>query len=206
MIADAISTPYQVIQKSGLTSGDFAIVVGVGGVGLYTAQLAHIFGGKVLALDISQDRLDFVAQAGITNTLNTSGLDIKEIKKRVKDACKEMGAPAHGWKIYEVSGTKAGQELAFALLGIAGVLSIVGFTLDKLELRLSNLMAFDAELIGTWGCKPELYNDVIQMVAEGKLKLKPFIEIHPLSSINDVFQQALQHKLLKRAVMVPDFK
>ena len=205
VIADAISTPYQVIRKSELESGDFAIVIGVGGVGLYTAQLAQIFSGKVLAIDISQERLDFVKQAGVTSTLNTAGKDIKEIKKQVKDFCKEMGAPPHGWKIYEVSGTKAGQELAFALLGIAGTLSVVGFTLDKQELRLSNLMAFDAEIIGTWGCKPELYADVIQMVADGKLKLKPFVETHPLSRINDIFQQALAHKLLKRAVMVPDF-
>ena len=133
-------------------------------------------------------------------------MDIKEIKKRVKEICKEIGAPPHGWKIYEVSGTKGGQELAFALLGIAGTLSVVGFTLDKQELRLSNLMAFDAQVIGTWGCKPELYNDVIQMVADGKLRLKPFVEIHPLSQINDIFRQALEHKLLKRAVLVPDFQ
>lgn len=206
VIADAISTPYQVIGKSGLEPGDFAVVIGVGGVGLYTALLAQIFGAKVLALDISQERLDFVAEAGITNTLNTSEMNIKEIKKQVKGICKEIGAPPHSWKIYEVSGTKSGQELSFALLGIAGILSVVGFTMDKLELRLSNLMAFDAEVIGTWGCKPELYNDVIQMVAEGKLKLKPFVEIHPLSKINDIFQQALEHKLLKRAVLVPDFK
>ena len=205
VIADAISTPYQVILKSGLESGDFAVVIGVGGVGLYTAKLAQILGGKVLALDISQERLDFVAEAGVTNTLNTKGMDIREIKKQVKGICKEIGAPPHSWKIYEVSGSKAGQELAFALLGIAGVLSVVGFTMDKLELRLSNLMAFDAEVIGTWGCKPELYNDVIQMVADGKLKLKPFVETHPLSSINDIFKQALEHKLLKRAVMTPDF-
>ncbi len=205
VVADAISTPYQVIRKSGLEPGDFAIVIGVGGVGLYMAQLAHIFGAKVLAVDISQERLDFIAQAGVTNTLNTKGMDIKEIKKGVKAVCKEMGAPPHSWQIYEVSGTKAGQELAFALLGIAGTLSVVGFTLDKLDLRLSNLMAFDAQVIGTWGCKPELYHDVIQMVAEGKLKLKPFTETHPLSEINDIFQKALAHKLLKRAVMVPDF-
>ena len=104
-----------------------------------------------------------------------------------------------------MSGTKAGQELAFALLGIAGSVSIVGFTLDKLEVRLSNLMAFDGQLIGTWGCKPELYNDVINLTAEGKLKLKPFTDTFPMSQINDIFQQTLQHKLLKRSVLTPDF-
>lgn len=205
MIADAVSTPYQVLQKSGLKAGDFAIVIGVGGVGLYAAQLAKIAGAKVLALDLSQARLELLSQVGITSILNTKGMNVKEIKDAVKAACKQMAAPMYGWKIFEVSGTAAGQELGFALLGIAGVLSIVGFTLDKLEVRLSNLMAFDAQIIGTWGCKPELYGDAIQMVGAGTLKLSPFTETHPLSKINDVFQQALDHKLLKRAVLVPDF-
>ncbi|RME28672.1 MAG: 6-hydroxycyclohex-1-ene-1-carbonyl-CoA dehydrogenase [Candidatus Zixiibacteriota bacterium] len=205
VIADAVSTPYQVMVKSDLQPGDLAIVIGVGGIGIYAAQLAAILGGKVVAIDIAQEKLDQLKAIGITNTINASGLDIKEIKNRVKSLGKEMGAPAHSWKIYETSGTKAGQELAFALLGTAGTLSIVGFTLDKLEVRLSNLMAFDATVIGTWGCKPELYGDVINMVAEGKLKLKPFTETQPLSRINDVFHDALAHKLLKRVVLTPDF-
>ncbi|UCE24516.1 MAG: 6-hydroxycyclohex-1-ene-1-carbonyl-CoA dehydrogenase [Candidatus Zixiibacteriota bacterium] len=205
VIADAVSTPYQVIVKSELKPGDLAIVIGVGGVGIYAAQLAHIMGAKVLAIDIAQDKLDQLAEFGVTATINSKGLDIKEIKNQVKGANKELGASRFGWKIYEMSGTKAGQELAFALLGIAGSVSIVGFTLDKLEVRLSNLMAFDGQLIGTWGCKPELYADVIKLTAEGKLKLKPFTATFPLSQINDIFKQTLEHKLLKRSVLTPDF-
>ncbi len=205
VIADAVSTPYQVIVKSGLKEGDFAVVIGVGGVGLYAAQLAKICGAKVLALDISQERLNSLADAGVTSVLNTKGMDVKSIKDAVKGAAKNLGASPFGWKIYEMSGTATGQELAFALLGIAGVLSVVGFTLDKLELRLSNVMAFDAQIIGTWGCKPELYADVLRLVETGRLDIRPFTELHPLSKINEIFQQALEHKLQKRAVLVPDF-
>ncbi len=205
VIADAVTTPYQVIVKSELQSGDFAVVIGVGGIGTYTAQLARIFGAVVLALDISQEQLDSLAAVDISHTLNTSGLDVKEIKKRVKAVCREVNAPPYGWKIYETSGTRAGQELAFALLGFAGTLSIVGFTMEKLEVRLSNLMAFDAQAIGTWGCKPELYPGAINLVADGKLKLKPFTETFPMSRINDIFQQTLEHKFSRRSVLVPDF-
>lgn len=205
VIADAVSTPYQVIMKSELKPDDFCIIIGVGGIGIYGAQIAKIFDGKVLALDISQEKLDQLNEAGITNTLNIKDLEIKEIKKQVKGICQEMGASPFGWKIYEMSGTKSGQELAYALMGIASTMSVVGFTLDKLEVRLSNLMAFDGQLIGTWGCKPELYADVINLTAEGKLKLKPYTQTFPMSKINDIFQDTLDHKLLKRSVLTPDF-
>ena len=46
VIADAVSTPYQVMLKSGIQEGDFAIIIGVGGVGIYAAQIAKIWGGK----------------------------------------------------------------------------------------------------------------------------------------------------------------
>lgn len=206
VIADAVSTPYQVMVKSEIQDGDFAIIIGVGGVGIYAAQLAKIFGGNVLALDISQEKLDQLEQVEIDQTINIAGMDVREIKKAVKGKCREMEAPPNRWKIYEMSGTKPGQELAFALIGIADTLSIVGFTMDKLEVRLSNLMAFDANIIGTWGCKPELYADVLQLVADGKLKIKPFTETFPMSQINEIFQQTLAHKLTKRSVMIPDFE
>ncbi|MEE9465951.1 MAG: 6-hydroxycyclohex-1-ene-1-carbonyl-CoA dehydrogenase, partial [Candidatus Neomarinimicrobiota bacterium] len=200
VIADAVSTPYQVIQRSGLEEGDLAVLIGVGGVGIYAAQLARARGAKVLAIDIDQDKLDRLAVVGIADTLSSRDLGIKEIKGRVKELARELDAPPHGWKIFELSGAKAGQELAFALLGIAGTLSIVGFTMDRLEVRLSNLMAFDARVIGTWGCRPELYPEVIKMVADGDVILEPFTELQPLSSINDIFARTLAGELTKRPV------
>ena len=205
VIADAVSTPYQVIVKSELQKDDFCVIIGVGGIGIYGAQLAQILGGNVLALDISQEKLEQLNEVGVTNTLNIKDLDVRAIKKLVKEKCKEMGASPFGWKIYEMSGTKSGQEIAYVLMGIASTMSIVGFTLDKLEVRLSNLMAFDGKIIGTWGCKPELYADVIKLTADGKLKLKPFIQTFPMSKINDVFQDTLNHRFMKRSVLTPDF-
>jgi len=40
-------------------------------------------------------------------------------------------------------------------------LVVVGFGMAKNEYMLSRLMAFDAEIIGTWGCLPEYYPIVI---------------------------------------------
>jgi len=206
VIADAVSTPYQVVVKSNIKQNDFAIVIGVGGVGVYAALIAKIFGAKVLALDIDDSKLDIAKQNGIDAVLNIRDMGIKDIKNNVKSISKDLGCSQYMWKIFEMSGTSKGQELGFALLGIASTLSIVGFTLDKLEVRLSNLMAFDATLIGTWGCKPELYSDVLSLVATGKLNIKPFIEVLPLSTINEVFRNTLEHKYSKRIVLKPDFK
>jgi 6-hydroxycyclohex-1-ene-1-carbonyl-CoA dehydrogenase len=205
VIADAISTPYQVMKKSELEAGDLAIVIGVGGVGVYGALIAKIMGAKVIALDISDEKLALAKQNGVDATLNTKGMDFRDIKAKVKELANEIGAPKYGWKIFEISGTKIGQETAFGLLTFTSTISIVGFTMDKVEARLSNLMAFDAKLIGTWGCKPELYPEVVELIASGKLQIKDFVQTFPMSQINEVFANTLAHKYSKRSVMVPDF-
>jgi 6-hydroxycyclohex-1-ene-1-carbonyl-CoA dehydrogenase len=205
VIADAISTPYQVIKKSELKKGDLAIVIGVGGVGIYGAQIAKIIGAKVIAIDISDAKLDIAKANGVDAVINSTGLDIKAIKDKVRAAVKELGAPKYAWKIFEFSGTKPGQELAFNLITFASTFSVVGFTMDKLELRLSNLMAFDAKAIGTWGCMPELYPEVVNLISTGKLNVKEFVELFPLSKINEVFKNTLDHKYVKRSIMVPDY-
>ncbi len=205
VIADAISTPYQVMKKSELEQGDLAIVIGVGGVGIYGALIAKIMGAKVLAIDINDEKLAKSKSHGVDATLNSKGLTNREIKGKVREIAKALGAPKYGWKIFEISGTTPGQQLAFSLLTYTSTLSIVGFTMDKLEVRLSNLMAFDAKLIGTWGCKPELYPDVVELIAKGKLDIKDFVETFPMSQINEVFKNTLEHKYSKRSVLVPDF-
>lgn len=205
VIADAISTPYQVIKKSELEAGDLAIVIGVGGVGIYAALISEILGAKVLAIDIEDEKLEIAKNNGINAILNVKGLDIKTIKEKVREIAKGLGVSRYGWKIFEVSGTKAGQEIGFNLITFTSTLSIVGFTLDRAEVRLSNLMAFDAKLIGTWGCKPELYPEVVEMIASGKLQIGNFIETFPLSGINEVFRNTLNHVYKKRSVLVPDF-
>lgn len=206
VIADAISTPYQVVKKSELENGDFAIVIGVGGVGIYAALIAKIMGAKVLALDIDDEKLEMAKSNGIDATLNTKNSDIKTIKNKVREIAKSLSVSRYGWKIFEVSGTKPGQELAFNLLTFTSTMSVVGFTMDKLNVRLSNLMAFDAKLIGTWGCKPELYPEVVDLIAQDKLKIDTFIQLFPMSKINEVFNNTLEHKYKKRSILVPDFE
>lgn len=205
VIADAISTPYQVVKKSELEAGDLAIVIGVGGVGVYGALIAKIFGAKVIALDINDEKLEAAKTNGVDAILNIKGLDTKTIKEKVKVLAKEIKAPKFGWKIFEISGTKAGQDLAYNLITFTSTLSIVGFTMDKVEVRLSNLMAFDAKLIGTWGCRAEFYPEVLDLIATDKLKIAQFVQTFPMSKINEVFQNTLEHKYTKRSVLVPDF-
>ncbi len=204
VVADAITTPYQSMQRSGLQSGDLAIVIGTGGVGLYMVQHAKIAGATVIALELDQVKLDTALAQGADYGICTRGMDEREIKSQIRGLVKENSLPTTQWKVFENSGSAGGQQVAFSLLSFAGTLGIVGFTMEKVTVRLSNIMAFDADVFGNWGCRPAYYPPVVQDVLDKKINLLDNIEIYPLSKMNEVLELSKAHKLTKRAILAPD--
>lgn len=204
VVADAVSTPYQAVLRSGLADGDLAVVVGVGGVGLHCVQIASALGARVVAIDVDARRLEAIREHGADLTLDSSTHDFKALREAVRDNASTWGCAAHGWKIFECSGHPGGQVTAFGLLTYASTLLMVGFTLARVEVRLSNLMAFDATVQGTWGCRPELYPAALALVTDGKIALRPFIEVHPLTDGPRVLEDAGAHRLSRRAILVPE--
>lgn len=205
VVADAITTPYQAIKNSGLMEGDVAIFVGVGGIGGFGVQIAKALGATVVAIDVDKRRLQLLSKFGADVTFNPKEMDKKEIRKSIHSYVSKKFLSTYEWKIFECSGTSLGQELAFGLLTFGATLSVVGFTMDTLQLRLSNLMAFDARAIGNWGCHPKYYREVLELVHKGKIQLGPFVQPFPLSEINSVFERVHNRELDKRPVLVPDF-
>ena len=203
VVADAVTTPYQSLLRSKLKEGDLAIVIGVGGIGIYMAQLAKDAGATVIAIDIDDVKLENAKKMGIDYTINSKELSERDLKKQVRGLVKENKLPAFQWKVFECSGTAPGQSVAFSLLSFAGTVAIVGFTMEKVNVRLSNLMAFDADMFGNWGCMPEYYPAARDKVLQEKINLIDNIEEHPLDSINDIIKLAFEHKLEKRAIFRP---
>ena len=125
------------------------------------------------------------------------------MKAAIGAFAKEHGLRATEWLIFECSGTAAGQLTAYGLLVHGATLSVVGFTMDKVEVRLSNLMAFDARALGNWGCLPEHYPAALDLVLDGKVALKPFVESAPARRHQPRVRRRPPPRDRQRAVLVP---
>ncbi|HEX5041287.1 MAG TPA: 6-hydroxycyclohex-1-ene-1-carbonyl-CoA dehydrogenase [Candidatus Polarisedimenticolaceae bacterium] len=204
VIADAVSTPYAAVLRSGLGKGELAVFVGAGGVGAFGIQIAAARGAAVIAIEPDPGRRALVLAHGAALALDPVALDFKAVKQAVAAFARERGIPGFRTRIFETSGTRRGQETAFGLLGQGGYLSVVGFTPEKLELRLSNLMAYDATVQGNWGCLPEHYPAVVDLVLSGKVVLEPFLERRPLAEIESVFHDLHARRISRRVVLLPE--
>ena len=203
VVADAVTTPLEAIRRAGLAGDDVAVFVGAGGVGGFGVQIAAALGAAVVAVDVDGSRLELASAHGAGRVLNPTELDARELKGEVRSFAKESGRGGIGLKIFETSGTAAGQRTAWSLLGPGAHLAVVGFTPEKLELRLSNLMAFDATAEGNWGSAPERYPEALELVLAGKVVLGPYVEMHELDRAPEVLEAVAEHRLAGRAILVP---
>lgn len=203
VVADAVTTPYEAIRRAGLGPEDVAVIVGAGGVGGFGVQIAAAIGAAVAVIDIDRERLDLAAQHGANLALDASKTDPKGLKSALRAFAKESGRKGIGLKIFEMSGTPAGQATAFGLLDYGGYLGVVGFTPKSVELRLSNLMAFDATARGNWGCPPDQYPGALEMVLSGKVALGPYVEMHALDEAPAILDAVAKHAVRRRAILQP---
>ena len=207
VVADAATTPYQAAKRADLQPGDNVVVIGItGGVGQYMGQTAKALGAKtVVGIARNKEKLERALNFGADFCINSTDKDARAVSKEFKGYCKENGLPNTGWKIFEVTGAKAGQEIALTLLGFTGKLIVVGYGMAKVEYAIGRLMAFDAEIIGTWGCLPEYYPIVLGMVLGGKINMEEFVETRAMSTIAETFAEAHKTPPMKRIVLTPDF-
>ena len=207
VVADAITSPYQAAKRAGLGEGDLVVVIGAtGGIGVYMTQIAAVLGAKaVVAIARNKEKLQRSMEFGATYAISTLDQDVKSVRNEFKAYCKDNGLPSYGWKIFECTGSKIGQQIGLELLSFVSKMVIVGYGMHKVEYMLSRLMAFDAELIGTWGCLPQYYPEVLQYVLNQQIKLEPFVELRSMNQIEQAFQESHAGKLMKRIVLTPDF-
>ncbi len=203
IVADAVTTPYEAMARAEVGADDLAVVVGAGGIGGFAVQIAAARGATVVAIDVDDERLKLASAHGASLTLKAKTSDLKSLKTSIRGLSRETGRGRVGTKIFEMSGTTAGQQTAFGLLDFGSYLAVVGYTADKVELRLSNLMAFDATARGNWGCAPINYPKALAMVLDGKIALEPYIERYSLDELPRVFAAAARHEIRRRVIVTP---
>jgi len=208
VVADAVTSPYQAATRANVKAGDMVIVTGAtGGLGVYATQVLRGLGAKeVVAIARSPEKLKRAMEFGATATISSADKDARAVRDAFRAYCKEKGLPSnYGWKIFEWSGTLGGQQIALELFSFVFTLVICGYGMQKNEYQLSRLMAFDGDILGSWGCLPKHYPAVLKMVLDGKVKIAPFIETRPMSQIQKAFEDGHKGGLDKRIVLVPDF-
>jgi len=199
IIADAISTPYHAVRnRAEVKAGDTVVVFGCGGVGINIVQVAAAVGGVVIAVDVSEKKLDWARKFGATYTINAG--KVEKIGKEIKKLT-DGGADV----ALEAIGKPETIEAAFGTLRKGGRLVVVGYSAEEIKLSAARIMYFEMEVRGSLGCRPVDYPKLIELVRIGKIKVAELVtHKFPLEKIDEAFNLLRNHdENLLRAVVIP---
>jgi 6-hydroxycyclohex-1-ene-1-carbonyl-CoA dehydrogenase len=180
VVADAVSTPYHAVTRRGkVRPGDQVAVVGCGGVGLNVVQCAVVAGGRVIAVDVNDQRLETARRLGAVETVNPKA--VQRPDKRVREL---TGGGAD--VAFEAIGSPGTIQLAYGLLRRGGRLCVIGYSAEEVALSAARLMYFELEIVGSLGCGAGEYPEILGLVEAGRLRLDEVVSgTLPLARINE---------------------
>lgn len=180
IIADAISTPYHaVVNRAAVRAGEWVVVVGCGGVGINAVQIAQAVGARVIAVDLSEEKLQVAAKLGAAGTVKAGpGTDVGKSVRAIAGDGADVAI--------EAVGSPATVNSAMGTLRRGGRLCLIGYSAESAPVPLNKIMFLEQSLVGSLGCRPVDYPKVIDLVRRGKVLLDPVISAElPLDRIEE---------------------
>jgi len=199
IIPDTVATPYHaVVKKAALTPGMTVAVFGCGGLGLLTVQIAAASGGYVIAVDVSEHKLELARQFGAMATINALGLDDMAAAIRPH-------AP-HGVDVsIEVAGNRETMRGAFSALRRGGQVIVLGYLDKDLPFNALDILQRGITVSGSWRCGLHEFPRVMNMVATGRIRIQDMVTHRfSLDTINEAMDLLRKGDPgLIRAVCIP---
>jgi L-iditol 2-dehydrogenase len=173
-LVEAVSVAVHGVSLTPIASGDTAVVVGSGMIGLLTLQAARQAGaGRVFVVDVDDTRLEMARTLGATETFNSKKLDAV---RKIQDRTSGRGADV----ALECVGITDAIALAVESVRKGGAVTLVGNVAPKIELALQSVVSRQIRLQGSCASSGE-YPECIAIMARGDIRVAPLVSaIAPL--------------------------
>jgi alcohol dehydrogenase len=175
MLADVLPTGYEVgALAGGVRPGDVVAVVGAGPVGLAAIASARLFSpSHIVAVDLSDERLEAARRFGADVTVNDSREDPMTVIKELTGRLGRLGADVS----IEAAGTPATFEMAVRLARPGGRIANIGVHAGAVALHLEEQWARDIT-ITTGQVDGSSTATLMRLVASGQLDAARFVTHH----------------------------
>ncbi len=165
---EAISVAMHAVRVSGAAGGETALVVGAGMIGLLTLQAARAAGcSPVYVSDIDPTRLALAVALGADHVLPFTG---KQLAARVAEYTEGRGTDL----VFEAVGNNETVATAIDSVRKGGTVTLIGNVAPEVTLPLQKVVSRQIRLQGSCASSGE-YPQAIELVASGKIKVKPLI-------------------------------
>ena len=195
---EPVSIAVHAVERSPIAMNDTALVVGTGLIGLLLIQVLKQTGcGRIIGVDIDDERLDLAHELGADVTFNSTD---ESVLKHIQDYTNGRGADI----AFEVVGITPTLQLGINALRKGGSLTLVGNISAYAELPIQSVVMREITLYGSCTSQGE-YPVSLDLLAQGKVQVEPLItDVVPLSDGAAWFERLYNEKGLLKVLLTPD--
>jgi alcohol dehydrogenase len=155
-----------VVDQGRVTPGEWVAVHGCGGVGLSAIMIASAMGANVIAIDLTEEKLDFAMKIGAVATINaTKTPNVVKAVKEITNGGAHMSIDALGHPTTSYN--------SISNLRRRGRHVQVGLMLgehSRPQIPMAKVIAFELEIRGSHGMQAFRYQAMMEMIRTGKLR------------------------------------
>ena len=196
-MVEPLSIALHAVNNTPISINDTVVVVGAGMIGLLVIQMLKLAGcGKIIAVDLDQDKLEMAKKFGAYAGLQPGRDVISEIMKITDNRGADIA--------FEVVGIIPTFETAVSSLKKGGWLTLVGNLSPEVKLPLQKVVTREITLRGSCASSGE-YGDCLDLIADGKVDIDSFISaVAPLSEGASWFERLYAgEKGLMKVILKP---
>ena len=182
-ISCGTGTAYGALRRLQLQGGETIAIFGQGPVGLSATQLATAMGARVIALDISPERLEMATTFGAAEIINAS----------LDDSVSAIRALTHGegaHKTLEASSAPSARQAAVQAVRSWGIACFVGER-GSVALDVSpDLLRRQVTLVGSWTFSTQGQSDCAEFVADNNIDVEAlFTDTWSLDQAREAYEK-----------------
>ncbi len=183
------------IRRAAPLPGDFAVIVGMGSIGLMTLQLLKLLNVEVLALDLFETRLALARELGADHCLSGQS---EEIHSFIQEHSQGRGADL---VVFTAGGGKVFQQ-AVPWVRDGGALNLFASLSEiPIETSLDTLYHHEITVFSSYSPSPEDLREAHRLLVERRVRVLPLVTHHvPLADLEKAIELITQQQALKIVV------
>lgn len=190
-----------VTNTAQVPSGSSVVVIGTGGVGLNSVQGAVLCGATtIIAVDLSDEKLEAARLFGATHTINSVGRDVAEDVRSITGG---RGADY----VFVTVGAKAAFDQSYGLMARTGTVVLVGMPASGVMSQIDpgTIASQSQSILGSKMGSARIQIDIPNLVTlyqQGRLKLDELIsDRYPLVRINEAIASVKRGEALRNVIV-----
>jgi len=166
------------IRRSEIKSGEKALVIGLGSIGLLMTQGLKVFGTKVLGCDVLDKRVEFCRNFGI-------------------NAVKDVNEEKYFDVVFVTAGADKTVQLAVDKVRDGGKIIVFASTPNNAPFLNNNIYFRELTVMGSYSPDLEDLKKSLELLENGYVKVDEISTIYSLESINNAIKDTKSANILK---------